>query len=129
MLLADVGASVVRVDRLGPADADHPVNPVVERGRRSVAVDLKSAEGVKVVLDLVRGADVLLESYRPGVAERLGIGPAACHALNDGWSTRGSAASVRTDPGPGSLGTTSTTSASPAPCGRSAAPVSGRSPR
>jgi alpha-methylacyl-CoA racemase len=83
MLLADMGASVVRVDRLGPADADHPVNPVVERGRRSVAVDLKSAEGVKVVLDLVRGADVLLESYRPGVAERLGIGPAACHALNE----------------------------------------------
>ncbi|HWI33454.1 MAG TPA: CaiB/BaiF CoA-transferase family protein, partial [Lapillicoccus sp.] len=83
MLLADMGASVVRVDRLGPADADHLVNPVVERGRRSVAVDLKSAEGVKVVLDLVRGADVLLESYRPGVAERLGIGPAACHALNE----------------------------------------------
>jgi alpha-methylacyl-CoA racemase len=83
MLLADMGASVVRVDRLDPADADHPANPVVERGRRSVAVDLKSPEGVRVVLDLARGADVLLESYRPGVAERLGIGPAACHAVND----------------------------------------------
>ena len=83
MLLADMGASVVRVDRLGPADADHPVNPVVERGRRSVAVNLKSPDGVRVVLDLARGADVLLESYRPGVAERLGIGPAPCHAVND----------------------------------------------
>ena len=59
------------------------MNPVIERGRRSVAVDLKSADGVQVVLDLVRDADVLLESYRPGVAERLGIGPAECHEANE----------------------------------------------
>src|SRR5436190_11546013 len=83
MLLADMGASVVRVDRVGPASGDYAVNPVIERGRRSVAVDLKSPDGVQVVLDLVRDADVLLESYRPGVAERLGIGPAACHATNE----------------------------------------------
>jgi alpha-methylacyl-CoA racemase len=83
MLLADMGASVVRVDRVGPASADYTVNPVIERGRRSVAVDLKSPVGVQVVLDLVRDADVLLESYRPGVAERLGIGPDACHAVNE----------------------------------------------
>jgi alpha-methylacyl-CoA racemase len=83
MLLADMGASVLRVDRVGPASADYTVNPVVERGRRSVAVDLKSPDGVQVVLDLVRDADVLLESYRPGVAERLGIGPDACDAVNE----------------------------------------------
>jgi alpha-methylacyl-CoA racemase len=83
MLLADMGASVVRVDRVGPASADYTVNPVIERGRRSVAVDLKAGDGVQVVLDLVRGADVLLESYRPGVAERLGIGPSVCHGVNE----------------------------------------------
>jgi alpha-methylacyl-CoA racemase len=83
MLLADMGASVVRVDRVGPASSDYTVNPVIERGRRSVAVDLKAPDGVQVVLDLVRDADVLLESYRPGVAERLGIGPSACHEANE----------------------------------------------
>ena len=83
MLLADMGASVVRVDRVGRGSADYTVNPVIERGRRSVAVDLKSPDGVQVVLDLVRDADVLLESYRPGVAERLGIGPSACHEANE----------------------------------------------
>ncbi len=83
MLLADMGASVVRVDRVGAASADYTVNPVIERGRRSVAVDLKSPDGVRVVLDLVRDADVLLESYRPGVAERLGIGPSVCHEANE----------------------------------------------
>jgi alpha-methylacyl-CoA racemase len=82
MLLADMGASVVRVDRVGPASGDYTANPVIERGRRSVAVDLKAPDGAQVVLDLVRGADVLLESYRPGVAERLGIGPEACYSVN-----------------------------------------------
>ncbi|MEP6648758.1 MAG: CaiB/BaiF CoA-transferase family protein [Lapillicoccus sp.] len=83
MLLADMGASVVRVDRVGLASGDYAMNPVIERGRRSVAVDLKNAAGVQVVLDLVRDADVLLESYRPGVVERLGIGPDACQVVND----------------------------------------------
>jgi len=82
MLLADMGASVVRVDRAARPSPDYVPNPVIERGRRSIAVDLKSPEGVHVVLDLVREADVLVESYRPGVAERLGVGPEECLAVN-----------------------------------------------
>ncbi len=81
MQLADMGASVIRVDRTSER-SDYPVNPVVERGRRSVAVDLKTADGVRVVLDLVREADVLVESFRPGVVERLGLGPEACCQVN-----------------------------------------------
>jgi alpha-methylacyl-CoA racemase len=84
MVLADLGADVVRVDRpsgglrLGdPALADPTL-----RGRRRVAADLKSPEGVETVLRLVERADVLLEGYRPGVTERLGVGPAECHARN-----------------------------------------------
>jgi alpha-methylacyl-CoA racemase len=82
MLLADMGASVLRVDRAGPPSADYTPNPVLERGRRSVAVDLKQPRGRDVVLRLVETADVLIESYRPGVAERLGIGPDECLARN-----------------------------------------------
>jgi alpha-methylacyl-CoA racemase len=82
MLLADMGADVVRVDRTTPPSADYTPNPVLERGRRSVALDLKSPDGRAVLLDLVAVADVLVESYRPGVAERLGIGPDACLARN-----------------------------------------------
>jgi alpha-methylacyl-CoA racemase len=82
MLLADMGADVVRVDRAGPPSGDYTPNPVLERGRRSLAVDLKADRGRDLVLDLVSGADVLVESYRPGVAERLGIGPDACLARN-----------------------------------------------
>jgi alpha-methylacyl-CoA racemase len=82
MMLADMGAEVVRVDRA--AAAGEKVSPanVLERGRRSIAVDLKSPEGVQVVLDLVEKADLLLEGFRPGVAERLGIGPDECLARN-----------------------------------------------
>lgn len=84
MLLADLGADVVRVDRPGgggliPAELD-----VLNRGRRSIAVDLKNPRGAEVVLRLVERADVLIEGFRPGVAERLGIGPAECHARNPG---------------------------------------------
>lgn len=82
MLLADMGADVVRVDRVGGPGADYTPNPVIERGRRSVALDLKQADGVAVLLDLVAAADVLVESYRPGVAERLGFGPDVCLAAN-----------------------------------------------
>jgi alpha-methylacyl-CoA racemase len=80
MLLADLGAEVLRVDR--PAAAAGPWPPLLTRGRRSVAVDLKHPEGPKVVLRLADAADVLLEGFRPGVAERLGIGPDACLARN-----------------------------------------------
>jgi alpha-methylacyl-CoA racemase len=86
MLLADLGADVVRVDRatggglVGP-NADHATE-LLHRGRRSMALDLKHPDGAGVVLDLVERCDVLLEGFRPGVAERLGIGPDACHARN-----------------------------------------------
>src|SRR3954468_9845685 len=82
MLLADMGADVVRVDRTGPPSADYTPNPVLERGRRSIAVDLKSDRGRDVVLGLLADSDVLVESFRPGVAERLGLGPDACLERN-----------------------------------------------
>ncbi|MEV4140842.1 CaiB/BaiF CoA-transferase family protein [Dactylosporangium sp. NPDC049742] len=82
MLLADMGATVVRVDRTGGPNPDYTPNPVIERGRQSIAVDLKTGAGLAVLLDLVAASDVLVESYRPGVAERLGFGPDVCHARN-----------------------------------------------
>ncbi|MEU6402348.1 CaiB/BaiF CoA-transferase family protein [Streptomyces sp. NPDC046985] len=83
MLLADLGADVVRVDRPGGAGLGiDPARDVTNRNKRSVLVDLKSADGTARVLDLAARADVLIEGYRPGVAERLGVGPDACHARN-----------------------------------------------
>ena len=84
MLLADLGAEVLRVDRPGgqPLSAGAPRADLLNRGRRSVAVDLRRPAGVQVVLDLAARADVLVEGYRPGVAERLGVGPDACRARN-----------------------------------------------
>ncbi|WP_371588798.1 CaiB/BaiF CoA transferase family protein [Streptomyces virginiae] len=83
MLLADLGADVVRVDRPGGGGlAVDPAYDITNRGKRSVLLDLKSADGPARVLDLVERADVLLEGFRPGVAERLGVGPAECHARN-----------------------------------------------
>ncbi len=84
MLLADMGADVVRVDRVG-ATGTEPGQArfdVLGRGRRSVAVDLKHPEGPEVVLRLAGQADALLEGFRPGVAERLGVGPEACLERN-----------------------------------------------
>ncbi|MFD9128253.1 CaiB/BaiF CoA transferase family protein [Kitasatospora sp. NPDC059571] len=83
MLLADLGADVVRVDRpggaaIGPA----PAADLTNRNKRSVVVDLKASGGAAQVLDLAARADLLVEGYRPGVAERLGIGPDACLARN-----------------------------------------------
>jgi alpha-methylacyl-CoA racemase len=77
-LLADMGADVVRVDRPGPRAPFS--SPLLDRGKRSVAVDLKHPGGAAVVLDLVARAHVLIEGYRPGVAERLGVGPETCLA-------------------------------------------------
>jgi alpha-methylacyl-CoA racemase len=85
MLLADLGAEVLRVDRGAspPArDGRPPRDAVLGRGRRSAAVNLKLPDGVETVLRLVERADALLEGFRPGVAERLGIGPDACLARN-----------------------------------------------
>ncbi|MEG3630266.1 CaiB/BaiF CoA transferase family protein [Streptomyces poriticola] len=83
MLLADLGADVVRVDRPGgPGLAVDPAYDVTNRNKRSVVVDLKAPGGPDRVLDLAARADVLIEGYRPGVAERLGVGPGPCHARN-----------------------------------------------
>jgi len=89
MMLSDLGAEVLRVDRAsdvatGRTVAGGNASPisVIDRGRRSVGVDLKHPDGAEVVLRLCERADVLLEGFRPGVAERLGVGPDACRARN-----------------------------------------------
>ncbi|GAA2059176.1 CaiB/BaiF CoA-transferase family protein [Catenulispora yoronensis] len=97
MLLADLGAEVLRVDRPGGGGLSLGDRDVLNRGRRSVAVDLKHPGGAEVVLRLAERADVLIEGYRPGVAERLGIGPEPCLARNPrlvygrmtGWGQEG----------------------------------------
>jgi alpha-methylacyl-CoA racemase len=81
MLLADLGADVTRVDRIG-ARVEGAEHYVMHRGRRSISVDLKQPEGREIVLRLVADADALIEVYRPGVMERLGLGPTDCHARN-----------------------------------------------
>jgi len=87
MLLSDLGADVLRIER--PAhravDLGLPIArefDLLARGRHSVAVDLKSAAGVAAVKALIRRADVLVEGFRPGVTERLGLGPDVCFAIN-----------------------------------------------
>ena len=85
MMLADMGAEVIRVDRAENVSGGDPAIPPADlnnRGRRSIGVDLKNPDGVAVVLDLVEQADALIEGFRPGVAERLGIGPDDCLARN-----------------------------------------------
>ncbi len=85
MLLADLGADIIRVDRaqqVNPAAFDRPNLDVMNRGRRSIGVDLKNPDGVETVLRLVERADALIEGFRPGVTERLGLGPDVCLARN-----------------------------------------------
>jgi alpha-methylacyl-CoA racemase len=105
MMLADMGADVVRVDRAASVHGGDPATPpkdVMNRGRRSVGVDLKNPEGVATVLDLVAGADALIEGFRPGVMERLGLGPDVCLGRNPalvygrmtGWGQDGPMASM-----------------------------------
>ncbi|MFF7259259.1 CaiB/BaiF CoA transferase family protein [Streptomyces sp. NPDC008159] len=98
MLLGDLGADVVRVDRPGGAGlAVNPLYDITNRNKRSVIVDLKSDDGPDTVLALAERADILIEGYRPGVAERLGVGPESCHARNPalvygrmtGWGQQG----------------------------------------
>ena len=96
MVLADLGAEIIRVDRasaIGTGSKKEPSN----RGKKSIAVDLKAKEGVEVVLKLVETADAIFEGFRPGVMERLGIGPEVCMARNGrivfgrmtGWGQEG----------------------------------------
>ncbi|MFC0247024.1 CaiB/BaiF CoA transferase family protein [Citricoccus parietis] len=88
MLLSDLGAEVIRVDRLPPTNGSAPDDlgrmtaDALGRGRKSIAVDLKSSDGLGTVLTLLNGADGLVEGFRPGVMERLGLGPEACHTQN-----------------------------------------------
>jgi alpha-methylacyl-CoA racemase len=83
MMLADMGADVLRLDRSGSVGrATGPSREILNRGRRSVAVDLKNPEGIETVLRLVEEADALIEGFRPGVMERLGLGPEVCMARN-----------------------------------------------
>ncbi|MFD8098497.1 CaiB/BaiF CoA transferase family protein [Nocardia fluminea] len=102
MILADLGAEVIRVDRPGNADGAIPHHlDALRRSRESVILDLRSERGAATVLDMVEKADVLIEGYRPGVTERLGIGPAQCLARNPrlvygrmtGWGQTGPLAS------------------------------------
>ena len=83
MTLADLGADVIRVDRPTPGLAVlDPTADLLGRGRPSVVLDLKQPEGVRAVLQLIDRADALIEGNRPGVAERLGIGPDTCLQRN-----------------------------------------------
>jgi alpha-methylacyl-CoA racemase len=87
MMLADMGAEVIRIDRM-PAASSHELDAllrndnVVDRGRRSIALDIKDPRAVEAVLKLVDSADILIEGFRPGVTEKLGIGPEVCLARN-----------------------------------------------
>ncbi len=100
MLLADMGATVLRIDRTAPADLGLPMAEEHEFTRRSRAVlnlDLKQPEAIGLALRLIEGADALVEGFRPGVMERLGLGPAVCLARNaklvygrvTGWGQQG----------------------------------------
>jgi alpha-methylacyl-CoA racemase len=100
MLLSDLGADVLRIDRIVASDSgiDMPERfNLLHRGRRSVAMDLKKPQAVSAVLKLIGQADALIEGFRPGVAERLGLGPQACLAANPalvygrmtGWGQQG----------------------------------------
>jgi alpha-methylacyl-CoA racemase len=87
MMLADAGADIIQVGRptkgMRPRDPSAPHWDLLNRSRRSVSVDLKSPDGIELVLDLVASADGLIEGFRPGVAERLGLGPEECLARNE----------------------------------------------
>jgi alpha-methylacyl-CoA racemase len=82
MILADLGADVIRIERPGGGLFAGGAHDLLTRGRPSVALDLRSPAAVATVLDLVAGADLLVEGMRPGAAERLGLGPDECRARN-----------------------------------------------
>jgi alpha-methylacyl-CoA racemase len=91
MLLADLGAEVVLIERTssdsmaGPGqDPGHSAKAIFNRGKKSIALDLKDPESIEIALELIRRSDALIEGFRPGVMERLGLGPDECLALNPG---------------------------------------------
>ena len=105
MLLADMGATVLRIDRREPVGLGVPRPQKFDlllRNRRSVPVDLKDPKAIEFVFDLVSRSDVLIEGFRPGVMERLGLGPEVCLAKNPriiygritGWGQEGPMAQV-----------------------------------
>ena len=105
MLLSDLGAEVIRVDRASTVADELPDLPsldLLNRGRRSIGIDLKDPEGIETVLKLIESSDALIEGFRPGVAERLGIGPEDCLTRNPkliygrmtGWGQYGSYSSM-----------------------------------
>ncbi len=105
MMLSDMGATVIRVERAGAVRGGDPADPPKDsltRGRQSIGVDLKNPEGIETVLRLVEQADVIMEGFRPGVTERLGLGPDDCLARNPaivygrmtGWGQDGPYASA-----------------------------------
>ena len=96
LLLADLGAEVILVERPGEAEIGlAPTDSIERRGKRSIELDLKTARSVDIILKLVETANGLIEGFRPGVTERLGLGPTDCHARNPklvygrvtGWET------------------------------------------
>ena len=100
MMLADMGAEIIRIDRAASVGRNAPVADVLARGRKSIGVDLKNPDGVETVLKLIETADVLIEGFRPGVTERLGLGPTVCLSRNPklvygrmtGWGQTGTMA-------------------------------------
>jgi alpha-methylacyl-CoA racemase len=99
MMLADMGAQVLCIERPSPAGRvpARPAANILHRNRRSIALDLKKPEAVQVLRELIDGADALIEGFRPGVMERLGLGPDTCRASNPrlvygrmtGWGQQG----------------------------------------
>ena len=98
MMLSDMGAEVIRVERAQAVRPEAgPNRDVMQRNRRNIAIDLKNPEGVETLMRLIESADALIEGFRPGVMERLGIGPDACLARNPklvfgrmtGWGQEG----------------------------------------
>jgi len=96
MMLSDMGADVIRIDRLKQKGSGHRAN-VLYRGRKSIAVDLKDSQGVDVAMKLINKCDAVIEGFRPGVMERLGLGPEVCLNQNPklvygrmtGWGQQG----------------------------------------
>ncbi|MEM1370957.1 MAG: CaiB/BaiF CoA-transferase family protein [Pseudomonadota bacterium] len=94
MMLADMGADIIRIDRI---EARHDSEDFLARGRRSIALDLKHPSAIVVALKLIEGSDGLIEGFRPGVMERLGLGPETCQGRNPrlvygrmtGWGQQG----------------------------------------